>query len=532
MRQGHRQQRALQGGRHPVALIEQLRAVDRGGQGVRDALEEVRVVLVEGTRRPGRGVEDTDDAAADPDRDSDVGAPPAERGADDVVGGHVADDEWPARRRDPSGGPGTQGDRHRRALLLLDPDAPLEPQLPPVLRQQEERGAVAQDGVADDGEDPLDELVEAAGGVRGVADRLELPESVLRVFGRRPRATLVFVRPDAVQRDRRLMGDGQQETSFLRRNHVIAVEPEAQRSEDLRPERHRDAGEPAESGVAFDLPDDRESREELGPRLDEDRPAGPHDLGTGRRRVDRVSFPPVVGRLVQRGADQHLERPGVIGAADRESARIRSERLDRCGDGGPRDVFRRHRASEHLRHGSAAGGADCRRGVRARPRLRDPRSAWRSLPEMTPEPTAADEPEEHGELGPGLEVGDERHEDEAADQADQRTRERAAHDRRRDGDQRAEPARNAFEAPRAHPREEEEHGDLREDEARDPSRVPDPAGERPGRPGPSHPSLRPIVRSVPSASRAHVDLEPDLTSILRDHTPSIGEPVDEVETPP
>ena len=269
------------------------------------------------------------------------------------------------------------------------PTLPLSRSSRPFVRQQEERGAVAQDRVADDGQDPLDELVEAAGGVRGVADGLELPESVLRVFGRRPRATLVLVRPDAVERDRRLMRDGQQEAALLGRHHVIAMEPEAQRSEDLRPERHRDAGEPAESGVAFDLPDDRESREQLAPGLDEDRPAGSHDL---RARQPGCRSRVVSTRRRQARPGRSRPAPGASRGRRRcgPSARRRPLRAPRSLR--RRSPSRRLPASSRARappSRPAAGGAGCRRGARARPQLARSSSAWRSLPEMTPAPTAA-----------------------------------------------------------------------------------------------------------------------------------------------
>jgi hypothetical protein len=162
-------------------------------------------------------------------------------------------------------------------------------------------------------------------------------------------ATLIFVRPDPVEGDRRLVRDREQEASLLRRHHVVAVEPDAECAEHLGPERQGDAGEPAESSITLDLLDEWEPRQELRSCLDEDRSAGANDLRPCSGSVDRVSLPPVVGRFVQGGTHEHLQSARVVVAADRQPARIRAQRIDRRGDGRLRDVLRGRGPCEHFR---------------------------------------------------------------------------------------------------------------------------------------------------------------------------------------
>jgi hypothetical protein len=95
-------------------------------------------------------------------------------------------------------------------------------------------------------------------------------------------------------------------------------------------------------------------------------------------------------------------------------------------------------------------------------------------------PDGRDQPEEDRELRSRLEVGHERHEEQTAHEADQRPRDRAAHDRSRNGEERTEAAGHAFEAAGWLPREGEHDRDLGEDEARDPPLVPDPRCDGPG----------------------------------------------------
>ena len=131
--------------------------------------------------------------------------------------------------------------------------------------------------------------------------------------------------------------------------------------------------------------------------LDEDRSAGPHDLGTWRRSVGRVLFPAGVGRLVQGGADED-GGPRIVAGADRQSTDIGPERLDRRGHRRVRDVLRVRRARQHLRDRLQAvepvAGEALTRGRRGAFGVR--------LPEPPGHHARADrrdEPEEDGELG-------------------------------------------------------------------------------------------------------------------------------------
>jgi hypothetical protein len=79
-------------------------------------------------------VENADDPAADPHRNTDVRPPSTERRTDHVLEGQLIDHQRSAGGRDPAGGPRPQGDRHRGVLVLLDPDAPFEQELLAVFR--------------------------------------------------------------------------------------------------------------------------------------------------------------------------------------------------------------------------------------------------------------------------------------------------------------------------------------------------------------------------------------------------------------
>jgi hypothetical protein len=191
MRYGHREERTLQRGRHPVALIERTSSVDRQGEGVRDALKEIGVVFIECAWLPRGSVKDANHPTAYPDRDSDVRSSFLQGAADHVFGGQLADDERAPGGGDPARCTGAERD-DGVVGLLFGTDPPSCQQLLAVFRQQEEGGAVGQDRIAHDRQHPPHQLVEPGCRVRRIAHRLELPEAVLRMLRGRPRMALLL----------------------------------------------------------------------------------------------------------------------------------------------------------------------------------------------------------------------------------------------------------------------------------------------------------------------------------------------------
>ena len=297
------------------------------------------------------------------------------------------------------------------------------------------------------------------------------------------------------------MGDREEEAAFLRRDHVIAMEAEAERAEHLGPEGHRHAREPAEpcgsASIFFTIGKRARSSSRVSMKIG--RPvrtiSGP---GAGRSigwRLQPVwQARPGRSRRAPAGCPGR-RRPGPSDPpASAPSASIAAVTVACATSSG---VIARARTSViACRRWSRLPARRSRAIAAARSSF-----AWRSLPEITPAPTDAISQRKTENWVPGsksVTSGTKTRPPTRLTSAPAIGPQTIAAATERSA---PKPPGTPSKLPGGLLREEQEDRDLGEDEARDPPWVPDPPSQRPGRARPS--DRRPLRPPLGRVHRHH-----------------------------